>query len=524
MLKEVMYMAERIVERVAIINSSKEDCPACGNSCEYYKRTTKKIYIQHNSTTISERVFLQCPRCKNVYLRKADITAPGKKKKGQKEKSIISVISRADYSTPDELLALTYGISKNRAEEYRKMLQGELIDVAELLRSVDIREKLKSLERESSSEFVSKKFCELALSDDKRELLKEQDFKIEETNEFERYKILVRTLYQELKIFSVNASKGDFENIDAILKAFATVLSYVSLKSISFSIYPVDITSLGYMLTDDRSEVTVDLFRYKLEGYLKNKIETLLFRQKFVPKKYYDELMSCKKAIKTATKEERNFLRKKIKQLHDWYKYDNNTFEKYYDPSGNTPLVVWVYRGENYCSSNHKEYIEEVVAEVENLERTNKINLSITWCKKCCCASITESYLMSNIQRYGQLRVKIEKYIADSGEYDGESIYDGWNRSSIYKIYGYDVSKNHYKTDQARQCRMVEIIESGLVEDKSELMDHINWLIPMHRKNSKMQEAVRCWESDLMFLTDYKNNCEKKIFADIVFKYKGNKN
>lgn len=94
------------------------------------------------------------------------------------------------------------------------------------------------------------------------------------------------------------------------------------------------------------------------------------------------------------------------------------------------------------------------------------------------------------------------------GEYS-EKNYDLRTESQLH-IYGY--SLEYGNTKARRQEILAFLIDSGIMK-KSQIQNHIEWLINTHRNSLHYENACEKWREDLLFVNDYNISIQRQVFA-----------
>ena len=85
-------------------------------------------------------------------------------------------------------------------------------------------------------------------------------------------------------------------------------------------------------------------------------------------------------------------------------------------------------------------------------------------------------------------------------------------------LYGYNVRQNGMTVEE-RQKLLSQLIDNGIM-NKEKIRDHLSWLIHYSESNPNMNEAIKKWKEDLVFLNSYHGKDQKTIWAS-GFKAKG---
>lgn len=82
--------------------------------------------------------------------------------------------------------------------------------------------------------------------------------------------------------------------------------------------------------------------------------------------------------------------------------------------------------------------------------------------------------------------------------------YSNWATEAIIKQYGYNVNANENLSDYKRHVILEFIIQNEIMT-KSEVIEHISWLIRSHIDKPKYRDAVEKWSRDYDYLMDGKS-------------------
>ena len=116
-------------------------------------------------------------------------------------------------------------------------------------------------------------------------------------------------------------------------------------------------------------------------------------------------------------------------------------------------------------------------------------------------------------KRYGLPYVRI---ISD--EYNGSFGYDDLRQQSELSLYGYSVGKNSGLTSGGRKKLLQQLLDNHFMT-KSQIINHLEWLINTHKYRESMRDACDCWKEDLMFVHQCKINTQRAVWGK--FAYKG---
>ena len=116
-------------------------------------------------------------------------------------------------------------------------------------------------------------------------------------------------------------------------------------------------------------------------------------------------------------------------------------------------------------------------------------------------------------KRYGLPYVRI---ISD--EYSRSFGYDDLRQQSELSLYGYSVGKNSGLTSGGRRKLLQQLLDNHFMT-KSQIINHLEWLINTHKYRESMRDACDCWKGDLMYVHQCKINTQRAVWGK--FAYKG---
>lgn len=116
-------------------------------------------------------------------------------------------------------------------------------------------------------------------------------------------------------------------------------------------------------------------------------------------------------------------------------------------------------------------------------------------------------------KRYGLPYVRI---ISD--EYSGSFGYDDLRQQSELSLYGYSVGKNSGLSSGGRQKLLQQLLDNHFMT-KSQIINHLEWLLNTHKYRESMRDACDCWKEDLMYVHQCKINTQRAVWGK--FAYKG---
>ncbi len=195
--------------------------------------------------------------------------------------------------------------------------------------------------------------------------------------------------------------------------------------------------------------------------------------------------------------------------LRNNLKFDLSHKHMFYD--------VYLYNSRSKCDIRKHN-----VATATALVRTDKhktIPINIDHCLDCKKHYINKVSLSLFERKYGELIVcKLDEVPKDSkSDYDID-LY-GRRQQSLLSKYGYNVSQVNNLSSRERRRILIRVLESGDMS-KSEIIDHLEYLIRERSERKQMEVAISRWADDLKFINEYKMNEQVVIEGQLVNKKK----
>lgn len=248
--------------------------------------------------------------------------------------------------------------------------------------------------------------------------------------------------------------------------------------------------------TDDE-----DLCYYKMSHPLSRAILLHLLQKEYNFKFGYTEKIVIKK-VEILSKEAENIL------------FDDKAEEKILD-SENKVKDVYVY------DSFYNSYIERSCECVTAYVRCSNINYLLP--VNVCYDEYQDKYYISRVlydrisKLYGLPALRLTPY---KNKYFNQSriscdFSEGFSEKSKLALYGYSVSNKEGLSEKERRGLLTSLIDYGLMS-KSEIIEHLSWCVDFYGYNSMMTNACKLWEQDLVFISNYKKQEQRKILAKFI--------
>lgn len=177
----------------------------------------------------------------------------------------------------------------------------------------------------------------------------------------------------------------------------------------------------------------------------------------------------------------------------------NKENKKYTSLIGVTAIVI----NDNRKCINDSHNIIDVEAIIRIVKPTGEIinhTTQAAYCEQCDTYFLLKSDLKS-AKKIGVLLCQI----IDKNTYINEIKSTKTNNGTESRIHqlGYNVQKGSGLTDRQREVVIANMIENTDIS-KHEISSHIQRCINQHKKQQNYQDAVRCWQHDYEFISNYK--------------------
>lgn len=178
----------------------------------------------------------------------------------------------------------------------------------------------------------------------------------------------------------------------------------------------------------------------------------------------------------------------------------NKNSKKYTSIIGITAIVI----NDNRKCINDSHNIIDVDAIIRIVKNTGEIinyTAQAAYCEQCNTYFLLKSELRT-AKKIGVLLCQI----IDKNTYINEMKFtkpNSNNESRIHQL-GYNVRKGSGLTDKQREIIIANMIENADIS-KHEISSLIQRCINQHKKQQNYQDAVKCWQHDYEFISNYKH-------------------
>lgn len=175
--------------------------------------------------------------------------------------------------------------------------------------------------------------------------------------------------------------------------------------------------------------------------------------------------------------------------------------------SVDSPAIITLYKRKLATSSDS---IENVTAFLFFANEKEPVPVSVFFNRKNHQYYINESTYREFAQKHGL------PYIHIQSDETTQSL--GWNlrTHSELNLLGYSVGQNSGVTNEQRHSLLRQLMDSGLM-NKSNIMDHLEWLISTRAHNPSMRNACRMWRDDLRFVAQYNMKNQRIVWGKLVY-------
>ena len=179
-----------------------------------------------------------------------------------------------------------------------------------------------------------------------------------------------------------------------------------------------------------------------------------------------------------------------------------------YERIENVPIYVFD-KLNNRCSTYHKTSIEAVTVKVPLRERPDiKYSVNAYYCKACDKYYINIEAIKGFVQKQQYLKLHF---------YTDEGVGKMRNFSEL-SLHGYNVQKGVY-TDAQRQGLLKMLIDNGYIA-KDRILFLLKNFIDFNGKKQNMEEAVRKWKEDMIFVQEYVRGNKRAVKGYFIKKNK----
>lgn len=175
----------------------------------------------------------------------------------------------------------------------------------------------------------------------------------------------------------------------------------------------------------------------------------------------------------------------------------------------NKITTVYVYSHKHI--SNIEQNYTPVTAYVLCANRNMPVPFNVYYDKQGDRYFINETSYLEYAKQYGFPLMKLKTYAPNSTSFSMADLSD----MSTLRLYGYTVSKNEGLTDGQRQELLKNLMDSRLMS-KTDILNHIEWLVNTHEGNYKYADACDKWMSDIRFVNQYRLDTQRSVWAKFI--------
>ena len=179
-----------------------------------------------------------------------------------------------------------------------------------------------------------------------------------------------------------------------------------------------------------------------------------------------------------------------------------------YERIENVPIYVFD-KLNNRCSTYHRTSIEAVTVKVPLRERPDiKHRVNAYYCKACDKYYINIEAIKGFVQNQQYLKLHF---------YTDEGV-GGMRNFSELSLHGYNAQKGVY-TDAQRQGLLKMLMDNGYI-GKDRIIFLLKYFIDFNGKKQNMDDAVRKWKDDLIFVQEYVKGNKRTVEGKFIKKNK----
>ena len=184
-----------------------------------------------------------------------------------------------------------------------------------------------------------------------------------------------------------------------------------------------------------------------------------------------------------------------------------NIVARFYN--NNSPKNIYVFAHKDTHRFSTDNY-ESVTAMVPCANVSFPVPITVYYEKSTQLYFINEEIYSRARREYGLPYLKLHTASFDEGA-SGKS-FSALKMQSELRLLGYNVSASDGLTISARRDLLKEAMDSGILT-KTEIMNHLEWLIHSRSKMSNMDNAIAEWKSDLLFVSEYRAFEQRAIWV-----------
>ena len=172
------------------------------------------------------------------------------------------------------------------------------------------------------------------------------------------------------------------------------------------------------------------------------------------------------------------------------------------------PQTVYVFEQKSVNQFKNREY-ETVTAMIPCANTSFLIPSTVYYEKATHRYFMNESLYILLREKYGLPYLKLKSQYSENSKKG----YLFLKQHSELNLLGYSVSIKNGLSLEERRALLSSIIDSGVLS-KVEIMNHLEWLINSRTNNVNHENAISEWKSDLLFLSNYRLETQRKIWID----------
>lgn len=173
-----------------------------------------------------------------------------------------------------------------------------------------------------------------------------------------------------------------------------------------------------------------------------------------------------------------------------------------------TPQTVYIF-SQKTLKKDALNHCEMVTAMVPCANRKFPVPVSVYYDKAKKQYFLNEATYLQLRKSYGLPYLRIQTTQTGSTTNWSSAL----KSQSELNLLGYNVSAAEALSVDERRKILRDVIDSGVLW-KSEVINHLEWLIKMGTKNPLMENAVGEWKQDLMYVSRYKSEDQRKIWVN----------
>ncbi len=170
------------------------------------------------------------------------------------------------------------------------------------------------------------------------------------------------------------------------------------------------------------------------------------------------------------------------------------------------PKTIHIYSSKNYTADNH---LTQVSAYVYFDKNESPVEIIAYYSPERDEYFLSLKSLNAYLMKYGFPYIMAEQA-------PGEKLFGdlGMEEESIFRIYGYSVSKTVGLSKQQRQAILAKMIDFGIVT-KWQTINFLEGMSSLAEKKASMKDAIQKWGEDLLFIHEYQKQGLPEIWGEL---------